>query len=64
MILFKTGGRREVNISIFFFSSRKEDSLREREDEKEQNIFDDNEREYQDWLEGIVRSLQFKQLGT
>lgn len=60
MILFKTGGRREVNISIFF-SSRKEDSLREREDEKEQNISDDNEREYQDWLEGIVRSLQFKQ---
>lgn len=60
MILFKTGGRREVNISIFF-ASRKEDSLREREDEKEQNISDDNEREYQDWLEGIVRSLQFKQ---
>ncbi len=49
-----------MNISIFF-SSRKEDSLREREDEKEQNISDDNEREYQDWLEGIVRSLQFKQ---
>lgn len=55
MILYKTEGRREVNISIFF-SSRKEDSLREREDEKEHNIFDDNEREYQDWLEGIVRS--------
>ena len=32
MILYKTGGRREVNISIFFFSSPKEDSLREQED--------------------------------
>lgn len=41
----KTGGRREIEA---FISSRKEDSLREREDEKEQNIFDDNEREYQD----------------
>lgn len=60
MILYKTGGRREVNISIFFFQAGKK-IHGEQEDEKEQNIFDDNEREYQDLLEGIVRSLQFKQ---
>ena len=49
-----------MNISIFFFQAGKK-IHGEQEDEKEQNIFDDNEREYQDLLEGIVRSFQFKQ---
>lgn len=46
MILYKTGGRREVNISIFFQAGKK--IHWEQKDEKEQSIFDDNEREYQD----------------